>query len=405
MPSLRSFASFAIATVLAAMPVAFTQAADTNSPPVATKANDIVTLDSVLEKLVDEYGDLDTYTAKCLWRIVDAEGKPIPNYPEPMNFDFAYQAPGLISISTDQIKIVVAENAVLLEMKESQNYALFETESPATFDELFQLNPAFGLYLRNLHILALLEGDTSLLANASIEVQHLPGMRIVQIDTKDPLPIRYDVDYEVNLITNSWLQLSEEPKVWSRLQFIEQEFNAELPESTFDPTPPAEFQNVTDILTAPSNQHTSPLLGKAAPDFTLKTLDGKEVTLSSMRGKVVVLDFWALWCKYCLEGMPALNSANQQLDSDKAVLWSLNVDEGEDTPERVSHYFNRKPTSVTQILVPDEHPLKNFFEVEYLPVTYFIDPEGNIGAVHYGLVESPEVILSQVNKMLEKKEE
>ena len=47
-----------------------------------------------------------------------------------------------------------------------------------------------------------------------------------------------------------------------------------------------------------------------APDFTLPDIDGNDFTLSSLRGKYVVLDFWGTWCKICLKGMPKLKEAH-----------------------------------------------------------------------------------------------
>ena len=49
-----------------------------------------------------------------------------------------------------------------------------------------------------------------------------------------------------------------------------------------------------------------------APDFTLPDYDGNTFTLSSMRGKYVVLDFWGTWCKICLKGMPKLKEAQKK---------------------------------------------------------------------------------------------
>ena len=70
--------------------------------------------------------------------------------------------------------------------------------------------------------------------------------------------------------------------------------------------------------------------GHPAPDFTLHQLDGEEVTLSSLRGRVVLLNFWATWCKPCEEEMPAMERLHTKLAGPDFELLAVSVDEGDD---------------------------------------------------------------------------
>lgn len=69
------------------------------------------------------------------------------------------------------------------------------------------------------------------------------------------------------------------------------------------------------LLNLGRNPHmiASPLVGRAAPDFALQTLDGQPVTLASLRGRPVVLNFWASWCIPCLDEHPLLLQAARAL--------------------------------------------------------------------------------------------
>ena len=70
---------------------------------------------------------------------------------------------------------------------------------------------------------------------------------------------------------------------------------------------------------------TPPKVGSLAPDFEAATPDGKTVHLSDYKGKVVILDFWATWCGFCLDAMPHLESVYRQLKSQNAVVLAVCV--------------------------------------------------------------------------------
>ena len=63
-----------------------------------------------------------------------------------------------------------------------------------------------------------------------------------------------------------------------------------------------------------------------APDFTLQDLEGESYTLSELKGKVVLLDFWATWCKPCVVSIPHLNKLNLRFQEEEFLLLGINVD-------------------------------------------------------------------------------
>ena len=86
--------------------------------------------------------------------------------------------------------------------------------------------------------------------------------------------------------------------------------------------------------------------GSPAPDFTLKTADDKNFTLSSLRGKYVVLDFWGSWCGWCIKGIPKMK---RYYDRYKSKLEIVGID-CNDTPERWLAAVGRTPAAVDQRL-------------------------------------------------------
>ncbi len=113
-----------------------------------------------------------------------------------------------------------------------------------------------------------------------------------------------------------------------------------------------------------------------APDFTVKTLEGKEVSLSDYRGKLVFLNFWAVWCPYCVREMPDLNSANDEFAKagGRAIVLALDVQEDYDTVKR---YVDKNKLTLP-ILMDETGSVAQMYRVQGIPVTYVINPDGSL---------------------------
>ncbi len=120
-------------------------------------------------------------------------------------------------------------------------------------------------------------------------------------------------------------------------------------------------------------------IGMEAPDFTAKSLDGKEVSLKSLRGKVVLLDFWASWCPPCLGEIPNLSSAMAQLKGANKPfeILSVSVDEDRSALESIIKETNA-PGIHTWSEKGGENPAAILYNVRGLPTWYLIDRDGKI---------------------------
>lgn len=120
--------------------------------------------------------------------------------------------------------------------------------------------------------------------------------------------------------------------------------------------------------------------GAPAPDVTITTLEGKEVRLTDLKGKVVVLDFWATWCAPCVTALPELSELAELFRDKGLVLYGINVRESREMIQRFLE--NRELTA--EFAVDFDGAVAKAFDQRALPYTLIIDQGGIIRYVHVG---------------------
>lgn len=122
-----------------------------------------------------------------------------------------------------------------------------------------------------------------------------------------------------------------------------------------------------------------PAVGRMAPDFTLPLLDGGTFQLSALRGKPVVLNFWATWCGPCQNELPALQKAAEHL-GDSVVFVGVDQSESADVVQIYVDKFG-----LTYPIPMDAGGKVGYdYNVKGLPTTYFIDRDGVIQSLWMG---------------------
>jgi peroxiredoxin len=111
-----------------------------------------------------------------------------------------------------------------------------------------------------------------------------------------------------------------------------------------------------------------------APDFSLKTLEGQEITLASLKGKVVLIDFWATWCGPCRESIPHLVDLYKNYRAMGFEVIGVSVDKGE---AEMVRRFSKSMDIPYPILIASEEVTRSY-AVTALPTTFLIDREGTI---------------------------
>jgi peroxiredoxin len=131
--------------------------------------------------------------------------------------------------------------------------------------------------------------------------------------------------------------------------------------------------------------------GKLAPDFTLKDLSGRPVQLSSLKGKVVLVNFWATWCPPCREEVPSLVKMNQMMQGKPFQLLAISIDEG--GKDAVTSFFKKAGAELPALLDTDG-AVSRRYGTTGVPETFVIDTKGVIMKKVVGGLDwsSPEVL-------------
>jgi peroxiredoxin len=150
------------------------------------------------------------------------------------------------------------------------------------------------------------------------------------------------------------------------------------PETAHIGEPSALLSAGLDALFASLGIHR-PVDPSDAPDFTLMALEGRPVQLRELRGKLVLLNFWATWCAPCLHEMPSMERLYQTFKHTEFALLAVSMDR---QGEEVAKPFVDHLKLTFPVLLDRTSEVARQYGVRGLPTTYLIDPDGRlIGAV------------------------
>jgi len=137
------------------------------------------------------------------------------------------------------------------------------------------------------------------------------------------------------------------------------------------------------VQSSSKNSSLGALRGAPAPDFTLKSLDGKSLKLSDLRGKAVLLNFWATWCAPCKIETPWIVDLQNQYAAQGLQVVGVSMDDESET-EGIKKFVQEMHMNYP-ILRGNEDVGNAYGGLEFLPTTYFVGRDGNVTGRILGL--------------------
>ncbi|MGV3589796.1 MAG: redoxin family protein [Adhaeribacter sp.] len=117
-------------------------------------------------------------------------------------------------------------------------------------------------------------------------------------------------------------------------------------------------------------------------NFNLRTLNGEQTSLESLKGKVIFMNFWATWCPPCIAEMPNIQSLYEKVKSDKIAFVMVSLDQD---PAKAQKFIQKR--NFTLPVYTPNGPLPAAYETQVIPTTFIISPEGQIVARKDGMAD------------------
>jgi cytochrome c biogenesis protein CcmG/thiol:disulfide interchange protein DsbE len=152
------------------------------------------------------------------------------------------------------------------------------------------------------------------------------------------------------------------------------------------------------------NEHAAPAgqrpeIGTIAPDFSLKDLKGRNVSLSHYKGHVVLLDFWATWCPPCQATIPELVSVEQKYRGKGVVVLGIAIDDGGDVAMRLSAFSKDHGMNYPVLLGSDA--IEDRYNIRSIPTMFLIDKSGKIQDLYMGYTEDfQKTISAEIDRLI-----
>jgi thiol-disulfide isomerase/thioredoxin len=178
---------------------------------------------------------------------------------------------------------------------------------------------------------------------------------------------------------------------------IAPEFN----NTTFATKVPEGFERKEFVRRPRSDPRLLPV-GSVAPDWTLATPQGKSVTLSELRGKVVVLDFWATWCGPCIRAMPGVQKLHERFKDKPVAVFGINTWE---RSSRADPAAAMKRMGLTYGLLLKGENVAKAYRVTGIPTFYIIGPDGKVAHASAGLAPGGEEVFASLIESLLKSDD
>lgn len=143
------------------------------------------------------------------------------------------------------------------------------------------------------------------------------------------------------------------------------------------------------------------IINDPAPQFTLTDLNGKNVSLSDFKGKIVIVDFWATWCGPCLASFPGMKEAVEKYEATgKAKFLFINTWENVEDKVKNASEFIKKNNYPFHVLMDEKNEVVSAFKVSGIPTKFIIDGNGNIRFKSVGFSGNTNEMVEEIGIMI-----
>ena len=140
-------------------------------------------------------------------------------------------------------------------------------------------------------------------------------------------------------------------------------------------------------------------LNAAAPDFTLKDISGRNISLFDYKGKVVLLEFWATWCTPCKASVPALVALNRKYEQKGFIVLGVSIDTDSDASEKLRQFSASHNITYPVLLANEVTP--KLYNVISIPTSFLIGKDGKIVDIYRGYSEAfTKKVSAQIEQLL-----
>jgi thiol-disulfide isomerase/thioredoxin len=182
---------------------------------------------------------------------------------------------------------------------------------------------------------------------------------------------------------------------YARMAFNDVRLDVDIPADRFTFKPPAGAEKTDKFAHYDPNNPPEPkeLIGKPAPEFAGDAVDGKPVSLAQLRGRVVVLDFWATWCGPCIMAMPQIQKLHEKYADQPVTILGINED-NKQTSKGIKPLLEKNKVTFRHFPDP-KGKLGRKYKLDGIPCTFILDQKGIIRDVHVGYTPELEKELSE----------
>ena len=137
-------------------------------------------------------------------------------------------------------------------------------------------------------------------------------------------------------------------------------------------------------------------VGKAAPDFQLQNLDGQSISLNDLKGKPVLVNFWATWCRPCVSEMPYIQEIYDEWSGKGLIVLAINIGDSSSEAEQFLQDHNLS----LPVLLDTNKAVAQRYNIRGIPTTFFIDKDGIIQEKIIGAFPNKEAIENRLDKIM-----